>query len=173
MRRLACLLAVCALSACTSSGSDIRDEIIENPPAAAGPGKATIWMSSAAPVLPKWPRVKTWNASIAACSRGEIGPEVIATTDDGLPMVIRVVQPSGQQARLVAFIQYAADGTPPRSDEQDEQLLIVSDQPFSSAEAGETKGAFSGGFTHAPANQPPPGNSSGTVAHVSWQCPSS
>jgi len=149
MRRLACFLAVCAISACTSSESDIGDEIRENPPVVAGPGKVTIWMSSAAPVLPKWPRVKTWNASIARCSQSAIGPEVSATTDDGLPVAIRVLQPSGQQARLVAFIQYASDGTPPRSDELDEQLLIVSDQPFSSAEAGATKGDFSGGFSHA------------------------
>ena len=172
MRRLACLLAVCALSACTSNGSDIKDEIVENPPTAAGPGKVTIWMSSAAPVLPKWPRVKTWTGTIARCARGEIGPEVSAITDDGLPVAIRVLNPSGQQARLVAFIQYAPDGTPPRSDEHDEQLLIVSDQPFSSSEAGATKGDFSGGFTHAPADEPPPADSSGTIAQVSWQCPS-
>jgi hypothetical protein len=171
MRRLACLLAVCFLSACTSSRNDLRDEIVENPPTAAGPGKLTIWMSAAAPVLPNWPRVMTWNATIARCSHSEIGPEVTATTDDGLPVAIRVLQPSGQQARLVAFIQYAPDGTPPRSDKHDEQLLIVSDQPFASAEAGATKGEFSGGFTHAPANEPPPSDSSGTIAHVSWQCP--
>ena len=128
--------------------SDIKDDIIENPPTA-GPGKVTIWMSSAAPVLPKWPRVKTWTGTIARCARGEIGPEVSATTDDGLPVAIPVLNPSGQQARLVAFIQYAPDGAPPRSDEHDEQLLIVSDQPFSFAEAGATKGDFSGGFTHA------------------------
>jgi hypothetical protein len=172
MRRLACLLAVCALSACTSSGSNLRDEIVENPPTAAGPGKLTIWMSSPATVLPKWPRVKTWNATIARCSRGEMGPEVSATTDDGLPVTIRVLQPSGQQARLVAFIQYASDGAPPRSDQHDEQLLIVSDQPFSSTEGSDPiKGNFTGGFTHALANEPPPVDSSGTVAHVSWQCP--
>ena len=172
MRRLACLLAVCALSACTSSRSDIRDEIVENPPSAAGPGRVTIWMSSAAPVVLNWPRVKTWNATIGRCSRSAIGPEVTATTDDGLPVAIRVLQPSGQQARLVAFIQYASDGTRPRSDEHDEQLLIVSDQPFLSAEASDTtKGDFSGGFTHAQVNEPPPADSSGTIAHVSWRCP--
>jgi hypothetical protein len=114
--------------------------------------------------------VKTWNAAISSCTQSATGPEVSATTDDGLPVAIRVVQPSGQQARLVAFIQYAPDGTPPRSDEHDEQLLIVSDQPFS-ADPSEPEGNFSGGFTHAPANEAPPVDSSGTIAHVSWQCP--
>jgi hypothetical protein len=172
VRRLICLLAACALAGCASTSGDIEQEIKDNPPSAAGPGRVAIWMSSAAPVLPKWPRVKTWTGTIARCARGEIGPEVSATTDDGLPVAIRVLNPSGQQARLVAFIQYAPDGTPPRNDQHDEQLLIVSDQPFSSAEAGATKGDFSGGFTHAPTDEPPPADSSGTIAQVSWQCPS-
>jgi hypothetical protein len=129
MRRLACLLAVCALSACTSGGSDLKDEIVDNPPTAAEPGKVTIWMSSPAPVLPEWPRVKTWNATIARRSQGEIGPEVIATPDDGLPVAIRVLQPSGQQARLVAFIQYASDGAPPLAGQQRAGVAGLLDPP--------------------------------------------
>jgi hypothetical protein len=172
MRRLICLLAACVLIGCASTSGDIEQEIKDNPPSAAGPGRVAIWMSSAAPLVPRWPRVKAWNASITHCAQGATGPEVTAVTEDGLPVAIRVLQPSGQQARLVAFIQYASDGAPPRSDQDDEQLLIVSDHPFSSADAGATKGNFTGGFTHAPANEPPPVDSSGTVAHVSWQCPS-
>jgi hypothetical protein len=172
MRRLICLLAASVLAGCASTSSDIEQEMKDNPPSAADPGRVAIWMSSAAPLVPGWPHVKTWNASITHCAREGTNPEVTAVTEDGLPVAIRVVQPAGQQARLVALIQYADDGTPPRNDEHDEQLLIVSDRPFSSADASTTKGSFSGGFTHAPADEPPPADSSGTIAEVSWQCPS-
>ena len=175
MRRLVCLLAVCALSGCTSTGSDIGQEIIKNPPATAGLGKVAIWASSAAPLLPKWPRVKTWSASVTRCNQGPTGPEVGAITDDGLPVIIEVLEPSGQEPRLAAVVQYASDGSPPRRDAHDEQLLIVSDRRFSPAEANDyRKGSFEGGFVHAPVNEvnePPSADGSGTVANVSWHCP--
>jgi len=167
------MLAACVLTGCTSASSDITQEIKETPPSAAGPGQVTIWMSSPAPVVPTWPRVKSLNARVTQCSHDANGPNVSAITDDRLPVAIRVLDPTGEEARLVAFIQYAPDGSPPPSNEHDEQLLIVSDLPFPPARARDTQGDFTGGFTHAPANESPPVDSSGTIAHVSWQCPSS
>lgn len=170
MRRLACLLVAWVLTGCTSSSSDIGKEMREHPPSTAGPGKVAIWTSSAAPVLAHWPRVKTWSGTIIRCDQGATGPEVGAMTDDGLPVTIQVLQPSGEEARLAAVVQYAPDGSPPHHDSQDQQLLIVSDQPFS--EEGDTypQGSFDGGFVHAAANESPPGDSSGTFANVNWHC---
>lgn len=45
MRRLICFLAACLLSACTSTQSDIPQEIADNPPSTAAPGKVAIWVS--------------------------------------------------------------------------------------------------------------------------------
>jgi hypothetical protein len=88
MRRLICLLAVCALIGCTSSRRDITHEMTDNPPSTAAPGQVAIWASSAAPLLPNWPRVKTFAASVTGCRQGASGPEVIAVTNDGLPVTI-------------------------------------------------------------------------------------
>lgn len=151
MRRLICFLGVCLLSACTSTRSDVAQEMTDNPPSTAAPGKVAIWASSAAPLVPEWSRVKTWIASVTSCTRGATGPEINAITDDGLPVVIQVFQPSGQEARLAATIQYAPDGSSPRRDGNDEQLLIVSDQTYSHQQTGENgEASFSGGFVHAP-----------------------
>lgn len=171
MRRLICLLGVCLLSACASTRSDMAEEMADNPPSTAAPGKVAIWTSSAAPLVARWPRVKTWNASVTSCAGDTTGPKVSAVTDDGLPVTIQVLQPSGQDARLAATIQYASDGSAPRRDDSDEQLLIVSDQTYSPEQAnGNGETGFSGGFVHARVNEPPPSESSGTLAHVSWQC---
>jgi hypothetical protein len=100
MRRLICFSGVCLLSACTSTRNDVAQEMADNPPSTAAPGKVAIWASSAAPLLPEWSRVKTWNAGATSCTRGTTGPEINAITDDGLPVIIQVLQPSGQEARL-------------------------------------------------------------------------
>jgi hypothetical protein len=113
--------------------------------------------------------VKTWTAHITRCNPA--APDVNAVTDDGLPVTVQVLQPSGQQARLAAMIEYAPDGGQPRQDANDVRVLVVSDDPLEPAAAEDgTRGDFSGGILHGPASGPPTGDSEGTVAHVSWRC---
>jgi hypothetical protein len=172
MRRLVSLLVICFISSCSSTQSDIQQEMADNPPSTAGVGEVAIWTSSAAPLVPNWPQVKTWKANIGSCTHSTTGPVVSATAEDGLPVTIQVLQPSGQEARLAATVKYASDGGAPRRDENDEQLLIVSDNVYSPDETSEGgEASFSGGFVHARVNEPPPSDSSGTLAHVSWRCP--
>jgi hypothetical protein len=170
MRRLVCLLALCAVAGCTSSRPSITEEMKQHPPSSMGPGTVGIWATSATPLLPTWPRVKTWTARITSCNPG--APDVSAVTEDGLPVTVRVLHPSGREARLAATVEYAPDGGQPRQDANDVRVLVVSEIPLEPAGAEDgTHGDFSGGIVHGPAGGAPTGDSEGTLAHVSWRCP--